>query len=106
MRPKLIERVDDGKFIGYYFYCPGCKHAHLFEVPRWTFNGNLEKPTFSPSLRVFYTHPETKRDVTVCHLFIKEGMIEFCADSPHDLKGQTVTMADWPDGYAVGGTVS
>lgn len=42
----------------YWFYCPGCKGGHGFSVcndgsrPSWSFDGNLERPTFSPSLLV------------------------------------------------------
>lgn len=96
-KPKLIERTA-GRF---YFYCPGCKSAHCFDVPRWSFNNDFDQPTFSSSLRVFYTNPETKADVTVCHLFLRTGKIEFCGDAPHELKGQTVDMVDWPEGYGI-----
>jgi hypothetical protein len=87
----------------YLFWCPGCKCTHPFEVPRWTFDGNVEKPTFSPSLRVFYTHPQTKQQVTTCHLFVKAGMIEYCGDSPHALAGKTVPMEPIPSTYHIGG---
>lgn len=36
----------------YSFYCPGCKHSHGFETPRWKFNGNMDKPTIRPSLLI------------------------------------------------------
>jgi hypothetical protein len=41
----------------YFIECPGCKTLHPFHVDpkhkiRWDFNGDLEKPTFSPSLMV------------------------------------------------------
>jgi len=31
--------------------CPGCKHYHVFDQ-RWTFNGDFDKPTFTPSMLV------------------------------------------------------
>lgn len=43
---------------GYRFYCPGCKDYHGVSTnldlrgPHWRFDGNLERPTFSPSVRV------------------------------------------------------
>ena len=87
------------------FYCPGCKCGHSYEVPRWSFNGDYENPTFSPSLLLFV--PETVDPVdgtiyprkTVCHLFVKHGKIEFCGDCPHELSGQTLEMVPFPDGY-------
>ena len=52
-----IEMSDGGK--GYVFFCPGCRHYHHFQIvagtdaskPIWTWNGDLEKPTFTPSTR-------------------------------------------------------
>jgi Family of unknown function (DUF6527) len=34
----------------YMFHCPGCGRGHGYHVPHWDFNGDLEKPTFTPSL--------------------------------------------------------
>ena len=31
--------------------CPGCGCSHIFDQ-QWTFNGDFEKPTFSPSMLV------------------------------------------------------
>lgn len=77
------------------FWCPACNCSHGFWTkrtvpgPTWSFNGNFEKPSFSPSLRVL------NDGETLCHLYVTDGQIQFCADSPHDLKGQTVPMVDW-----------
>lgn len=81
----------------YFFDCPGCGAMHRAIVkwgatagrtePAWTFNGNLDRPTFSPSFR----HGTGSRQ---CHYFIREGRIEFCADSSHALAGQTVEMPE------------
>jgi hypothetical protein len=53
----------------------------------WTFDGNLEEPTFAPSVRVSWGG--TPR---VCHYFIRAGRIEFCVDSTHALAGKTVAL--------------
>lgn len=58
-------------------------------VPKWSWNGSVEKPTFRPSLLV-YPHHDQKR----CHSFITDGMIQFLDDCEHDLKGQTVEIPD------------
>ena len=34
------------------FRCPGCGSTHWFTSPRWTWNGDQEKPTISPSINV------------------------------------------------------
>ena len=78
------------------FYCPGCQQYHAFVVERqmhpvWTWNGNLEKPTFTPSLLV---HGSTDKP---CHLYVVNGQIQYLSDCFHDLRGQTVDMQqiDW-----------
>lgn len=92
---------------GYIFWCPGCREVHQYIVrsdgnrPAWTFNGNAESPSFEPSL----LHPRSNptrdpRFVGRCHLFVRNGMIEYCSDCEHDLAGKTVpmeTLDNWPD---------
>ena len=83
----------------YVFHCPGCGYGHPFEVEApdgkgWTWNGSLEKPTFSPSLLVYGsgTHDgATPR----CHSFVTDGRIRFLSDCGHSLAGQTVDLPDW-----------
>jgi hypothetical protein len=89
---KLIKITDSI----YTFYCPGCKYEHPYEVPRWTWNGSMEKPTFSPSL-LCNQHDDQHR----CHLFVVEGIIQYCNDCYHDLKGKYVIMYDWNDSLEV-----
>lgn len=93
----------------YYFWCPGCKHCHGFRVggdpkkdgPQWDFNGDMEKPTFSPSLRMFVTDPETKQEKTICHLHLIDGEISFCGDGEHDHKNKTVPLTPIPENYGL-----
>lgn len=72
------------------FECPGCGCLHFFN-DRWTFDGNTEKPTVSPSILVTYDGADKK---TRCHLFIRNGMIEFLSDCTHELAGKTVPMIE------------
>lgn len=65
----------------------------------WSFNDNMEKPTFSPSMLIFDTDKSGNR-TTRCHYFITDGKIIFCGDSPHKLSGRTVDLPEWP--YAKG----
>lgn len=98
-------------------WCPGCKMAHHIKVgdgpgPRWTWNGNMTKPTFSPSLLVTMpTHvpPVTAENLEewkrapwvqtrierICHSFIADGQIQFLNDCTHELAGQTVPLPDF-----------
>ena len=80
-----------GKCSTVLFYCPACKCVHPFDLDRWTFNGDVERPTFSPSLRVLNPTDTT----TTCHLFVRDGRIEYCGDCPHEMAGKTVDMVDW-----------
>lgn len=98
------------------FHCPGCECAHGPVVkrehesgPQWTWNGSLDKPTFSPSILVRGSAPLTEDQLsrimagekgirplpTVCHSFVRDGRIEFLGDCTHKLAGQTVDLPDW-----------
>lgn len=76
------------------FQCPGCGSLHCFRVegegrPKWSWDGNVDQPTFSPSLLVNQHHAPTR-----CHLFLRDGKIEFLNDCHHELAGQTVDLPD------------
>jgi Family of unknown function (DUF6527) len=92
------------------FWCPGCNKAHGIQHgsgpgPRWNWNGDVNKPTFSPSVLV-----RTGRAVDpgfiseqgdppeICHSFVADGRIEFLGDCTHALAGQTVDLPQFP-GY-------
>jgi len=87
------------------FWCPGCERHHLIRTgsktpPNWTFNGDLEKPTFSPSYLCgghVYNDDGSVKDMFVksrCHSFIENGSIWYLEDCHHTLKGQTVALPD------------
>ncbi len=73
----------------YLFHCPGCDFPHVYYVGpgQWTFNGDLNKPSFTPSL--LNTWPDGR-----CHLYVTDGKIIYCGDCSHGLAGQTIEMAD------------
>ncbi len=80
----------------YVFFCPGCGLDHIYRTVGgpyvWSFNGDLVKPTFTPSLlNTWNTSPAKKK---ICHLFVTNGQIQYCADSTHKLAGKTVEMAE------------
>jgi Family of unknown function (DUF6527) len=97
---------------GYSHWCPGCEEMHL--IPdSWTFDGNLESPTFSPSVaisgvqRVFVDgrwNGEWKRDAAgnpipyVCHYILTAGKLNFQGDCTHALVGQAVPLPSLPSG--------
>lgn len=87
-------KTDDPDVVEYIFKCPGCNGgAHMIrtqgERPRWDWNGDVDKPTCSPSLLV---GPGTSFQ---CHSFIRDGQIQFLDDCWHELRGQTVDIPDW-----------
>ena len=101
------------------FWCPGCNELHAVRVgdgphPRWSYNGNPDRPTFSPSIKVTYRHPKGYSNENpaprgwkgeyvedICHSFVRDGQIQFLGDCTHDLAGKTVPLpplpADWTD---------
>lgn len=90
-----------GKVVGYSLFCQGCKTPHLVYVdnpggPKWKFNGDLERPTFTPSLLV-YAIPATENwpGSPRCHSFITGGQMQFLGDSTHALAGKTVALQPW-----------
>lgn len=109
-------RKADG---GFSHWCPGCEEMHFIAVgrasgPNWSFDGNVERPTFNPSVRI--TGKETvkvdgkwtgewKRDAagnlvdSCCHYFLRGGQLEFCGDSTHALAGKTVPLPPLPAGF-------
>jgi len=112
---------QQGRIIGHAVRCPVCGCLHTFddrvnsERARlrdggWEFNGDLESPTFSPSMlmRTNYdiaafnraekegrTFPVNMPRVEyVCHSYVRNGRIEFLNDCTHSLKGQTVDLPE------------
>lgn len=111
MKAKLIE----GDHL--VFYCPGCRGNHHVGVApnnegkRWGWNGSLESPSLFPSVlnrsghfvpnQVQPPNCEYCKDAekegyasmcSICHIFVKEGKIEFLTDCTHDHAGKTVEM--------------
>jgi len=67
--------------------------------PRWTWNGDLVRPTFSPSLLVTWEWGE-ERTKKVCHSFIRDGRIQFLGDCTHAQAGRTVDLPPHEDAAA------
>lgn len=90
-----LSRTNHKGQIGYMFRCPGCECAHLYivegEGAKWKFDGNEERPTFNPSLVTWGKGDKSD----LCHLYVKDGRIEFLSDCKHAMAGKTVDMEDW-----------
>lgn len=93
--PKLKPVTDnDDSVVGYRFFCAGCDEMHWFQTAGklvWDFDGNMDAPTFSPSLLMDKDRPERR-----CHLFLKDGKLQYLSDCHHALAGKTVDLPDLP----------
>ncbi len=113
---KILREADNGnggKTL--LFYCAGCGMAHQVWVgagqgPRWGWNGDAERPTFTPSVLVRwrqYEPPALTQEIRgqirrgeimqkpvekVCHSFITDGRIQYLSDSTHHLASQTIEL--------------
>ena len=88
----------------YWHWCPACEVEHPLP-DTWTFNGDVDKPTFSPSFRqTLVAKPPLhgEENMRVCHYIVTEGRIQFCPDSWHG-RSDIVQMPEIPtsvDGFA------
>ena len=119
-----------GRFWRLQIRCPA-GHDHLLPVdwtpagmerstddgdrPRWGFNGDLERPTLTPSIamrRGHYADGTPPADCCVCkraqergrassccicHTFVRDGRVQFLADCTHALAGQTFDLPEIED---------
>lgn len=100
----ILRDVEGG---GLNFWCPGCNGVHGIRVgdgpwPRWGWNGDVRRPTFTPSILVRTGRaldptfePEAGDPPEVCHSFVTDGRIQFLSDCTHAMAGQTVDLPEW-----------
>lgn len=118
-RAKIVDD-SDGRFYGIRFNCPGCalsfsRGSKMVVLPvtwtppdmersplanqhePWGFNGDLERPTFTPSILSRWKEPQGEGlppKQHVCHSFVTDGRIQFLSDCTHALAGQTVELPE------------
>lgn len=105
MLSPVLAIVDQADYLDaprYAHWCVGCNQRHEIAVDtpfhngaRWSFDGNVEKPTFSPSINI-RMGPLRDGRILVCHYFVRAGQIIYCGDCTHDLKNKTVDLAPFP----------
>lgn len=94
----------------YFHWCPACYELH--QLPdTWSFNGDPEKPTFSPSFRhsgkqgviidgrwtgEWVRGADGKAVDWCCHYMLEDGLLKFCGDCSHSLAGKTVPLPPLP----------
>jgi len=74
------------------FRCPACPDVHQVNAT-WTWDGNLERPSFHPSILVRSSDGENVQ--SICHFIVTDGRMAFRDDCTHKFKGMTVEMPDW-----------
>lgn len=114
---RVLRNVAGG---GLAFWCPGCEEAHVVwhgagPGPRWTWNGDADRPTFAPSVLVTGVKRLTDEQhaawlrgeglpapvPSVCHSFVNDGRIQFLGDCTHALANQTVDLPAMPALFSV-----
>jgi len=97
---KLAEGLPDAHVV----WCPACKILHKFYVnsfglnkARWTWNGDINRPTFSPSLIITISSGDKNKSDIRCHSFLKNGIWEYLNDCTHEMAGKKVPLPDLPD---------
>ena len=76
----------------------------------WSFNGNVERPTFTPSVKITGKQritdglangnaaPTGKALDGCCHYILTDGVLNFCGDCTHALVGKSVPLPPLPQG--------
>lgn len=95
---KVADKIEGPVDTMVMFFCPACQEHHGARVagpsPVWGWNGSLEKPTFTPSLRITsYRGHEAEHQ---CHIIVTDGVIAYQADS-WKMAGETVPIPAWDD---------
>jgi hypothetical protein len=98
---RIEGKIKDWEDGTYSHECLGCKGHHKVPTTKessrnghiWTFNGDFNKPTFSPSVNNSWGEPPFKR----CHYVITNGMIAYCDDCTHSFKGQTIELPNYTE---------
>jgi hypothetical protein len=99
---KVAPVNKNGTPVGYVFECPGCGSLHApfvrpYQAPNgafWDFNGDVNAPTFSPSILQKIDYTESGRSPSICHSYVTAGRIRYLSDCTHKLVGQEVELPD------------
>ena len=107
----------------FFHWCPACEELHPLPMS-WTFNGDLHRPTFSPSFKhtgkrvvvkngvwtgEWHLGPDGQPLDGTCHYIITDGLIQFCSDSwrcRSDIVSMPVLpkeLRDFPDESTIDG---
>ena len=107
MKIKMIKLYHGDHVIGYGYFCPACKYRHWTRIldsdnegyTIWDFNGDIDNPTFSPSVKHTTEYGEPHRPDKICHYYIINSEIRYETDCTHELAGQTIPMIPIEEEY-------
>ena len=115
----MIRIVKDGdlEYECLAFICPGCmkengkpggylrsSHSsglHMLPVnttkklPSWNWDGNLEVPSLSPSIKTEWGNNSS--GLHVCHSYLTQGVFNYLSDCTHSFVNQQIPLPDLPD---------
>lgn len=97
---KVKAEMRDDKIIGYWVKSPATGNDVLFWTKdgnpnvNWDFNGDFEKPTFTPSMLMTYPEECAERGYVREHFFVTYGKIHYLSDCRHAYAGKIVDMVD------------
>jgi hypothetical protein len=60
----------------------------------WSWNRDVNFPTFHPSVLVEVNYTEVERKDFRCHSFINDGKVQFLGDSSHEYAGREIELLD------------
>lgn len=101
---QYLRSASDGSHL---HWCPACEEVH--QLPKgWTFDGNVDCPTYSPSFKHWWTdHSVDPPKERVCHYTLTKGVLHYYEDSTHTTRGPVALPilpthlqdpCDWSDG--------
>jgi hypothetical protein len=92
-----------------YWECPA-PNCGLVRIPvegstsgetKWAWNGSLDKPTLTPSVKVTWDFGDPPATHNCCHFNVTDGVIHFHGDCTHDMKNQTIPMPEITEEFRV-----
>lgn len=129
-----LKRFEGPLNAGYSFWCAGCNDRHMvcteakpgYSGPVWSFNGDLDRPVFGPSVLVTSGHycrgyqtghgcycTANAEEIAagrepfpykcgICHTFVgcngaQPGQIIYLGDCTHELAGRVIDLPEIPD---------
>jgi hypothetical protein len=66
---------------------------HWVDAKIWKVTQLPKGPSVNPSIRV--------RSIHLCHVFIREGKVQYLSDCTHSYAGKTIPLQEWEEVHLV-----